>query len=90
MARIRLTRKDAAVEASRLAMEFVASLPEHSSARLVRVYPDGFVAKSPSSKHPLAWVAVFQPRHPPEEVVDGGELVVAVDLEGKTASVRTI
>jgi hypothetical protein len=27
-------------------------------------------------------------RHPPEVVMDGGELFVAVDLETKTASIR--
>jgi hypothetical protein len=88
MARIRFTRQQAHAEASRRAEQFVAGLSNCANLRLRGCIPDSRVPQSRSSKHPLAWVAVFAMGSIEDCVIDGGELFITVDLESSAVAVR--
>lgn len=88
MRRLRFTREEAEAEASRRAAEFVAQLPRCEFMRQQGVYPDTTVVRSHSSKHPVAWVVVFAYEPGEGAVMDGGELIVTVDLESGVVAVR--
>ena len=68
-----------------MALEFVHDLPERQAARFISVHADMHAPRSPCSKHPVKWRAMFV-FHPPEMVVDGGEMFLEIDIE--TQSVR--
>jgi hypothetical protein len=86
VARLRYSRAEA--EATRRAEAFVAGRPDRDQLRHRGTYPDSSAPPSRSSKHPVAWVAVFAPIPPDGGVIDGGELFVAVDLESGSVAVR--
>jgi hypothetical protein len=88
MSRLRFTREQAQAEASRRAAEFVSARFTYAGAQLRGTYPDTAVPRSRSSKHPVAWVAVFAFDPPGGAVMDGGELFVSVDLESGVVAVR--
>ncbi len=81
MARLRYSREEAQAEATRRAEAFVSGRPDRGKIRLRGTVPDLTKPPSHSSKHPVAWVAIFAPIPADGEVIDGGELEVAVDLE---------
>ena len=87
LSRLRLTREEMAAEATRLATAFVKTLPESQSARCIGAHPDTFAPKSSSSKFSVVWTVGFV-LHPPDVVVDGGELLVSVDIEKQSATIR--
>jgi hypothetical protein len=66
-----------------LATEFVAAMPGAESARCIGASAGLFTPRSASSKHPVVWSVGFV-FHPPDVVMDGGELFVSVNLETKT------
>ena len=80
MPRIRLTREEMRDEAIRLASEFVAQLPYAESARFKGAGPDTSSPTSDASKFPIVWNVAFV-FHPPDVVMDGGELFVTVNVE---------
>ena len=79
MPHLRFTREEAEAEATRQATELVAGLPGASSARCKGAVPNPSAPRSRSTKHPVAWLVAFV-FHPPEVIMDGGELWVAVNL----------
>lgn len=81
MAHLRLSRDQAKAEAARRAADFVTRLPNCGGARLRGIHPDTAVRQSRSSKQPVTWVAVFAFDPPGGAVMDGGELLVKVDLK---------
>lgn len=83
MARLRYSFSEAEAEATRLAKEFVSQNPEWNEAILLLVAPSNIEAKSSVSKFPISWTACFAFPHPPDVVVDGGELVIDVNIETK-------
>jgi hypothetical protein len=85
--RLRFTLKEAEAEATRLAAEFIAARPGYSSARCKGAVPDRCAPRSRSSKHPLTWLVCFV-FHPPEVIMDGGELFVAVNLETGVVTIK--
>jgi hypothetical protein len=76
LARLRLNREQAAAEAKRLALEYIATLPNAQSARCLCAVPDIFAPRSHASKFPVVWSVGFV-FHPPDVVMDGGELFVS-------------
>jgi hypothetical protein len=88
MARLQFTREQAKAEATQRAEHFVAGLANGSGARLADAFADTSVPGSRSSKHPVAWVIVFTFDPPDGAVMDGGELLVSVDLESGVIAVR--
>lgn len=89
MARLRYSRAEAEVEATRRAEAFVANRPDRDQWRYGVTYPDSLRPPSRSSEHPLAWVVVFTPIPPEGCIIDGGELFVGVDLESGSVAVRS-
>jgi len=85
---LRYSRAEAEAEATRRAEAFVAERSDRGEFRHRRTYPDPSVPPSGSSKHPVAWIAVYAPIPRDGEVIDGGELFVTVDLEAGTVAVR--
>ena len=88
MARLRYSWAEAQAEATRQAEAFVAGRLDPDHWRHRGTHPDALVSPSRSSKHPVAWVAVFAPVPPDGAAIDGGELFVAVDLESGSVAVR--
>jgi hypothetical protein len=84
---LRFTRRQAEAEAICLSTEFVSDLPDAASSRCIGAYADEMAPKSRSTKIPVVWVVGFV-FHPPEVVMDGGELFVTVDLETKVVAIR--
>jgi hypothetical protein len=60
-------------------------MPGTESARCIGAFADAFTQRSASSKHPVVWSVGFV-FHPPDVVMDGGELFVAVNLETRAAT----
>ncbi len=87
MPRLRFTREEAAAEATRRATEFVAGLPGGESGRCTGAFPDPFAIRSRNTKHPVSWVVRFV-FHPPEVIQDGGDLLIAVNLETGAATMH--
>jgi hypothetical protein len=87
LSRLRFTIAEAEREATRLATEFVAGLPDTEAARCIGTVPDPFAQKSARTKHPTVWIVTFV-FHTPDVVVDGGELSVTVDLETRAVEIR--
>lgn len=85
MGRIRLTRQQAQEEAARLAVEYVATLPQADTLRLRGGFPDTTEPQSKSSKHRLKWIVMFE-YIPPEGGAVDGEFMVSVDLESGIAA----
>lgn len=81
MARLRYSRAEAETEATRRAEAFVAARPDCERFRFRGTFPDTAVPPSRASKHPVVWVATFQLVPENGDVIDGGELLVSVDLE---------
>jgi hypothetical protein len=79
--RFRYTWADAEAEATRRAKDFVAARPDRGELGHRITYPDSLAPAGRRSKHPMVWVAVFTPVHEGGEVIDGGELLLVVDLE---------
>ena len=86
MTRLRYTRAEAETEAARLAMEFVQGLPDTEDAKLYRVSPVNSAPKSDASKFPVVWSAMFVFPSPAGSVIDGGELIVTVNIETKAVT----
>jgi hypothetical protein len=84
MPRLRFTREEAEAEATRLATEFVSGMAGAECARCLGAFPDRMMPKTSSSKHPVVWVVAFV-FHPPDVIVDGGEIFVTVNLQTKVA-----
>ncbi|VTU02344.1 unnamed protein product [Gemmataceae bacterium] len=81
MARLRYSRAEAEAEATRRAEAFVAVRPDRERFRFRGAFPDTAVSPRRASKHPVVWVAMFQLIPENGDVIDGGELLVSVDLE---------
>ncbi|MGL6094737.1 MAG: hypothetical protein ACRC7O_02900 [Fimbriiglobus sp.] len=79
---------EAAAEARKRAEAFVAARRWGDSYYHCVTRPDNPVASSDGSGHPLTWRVVFAPVPPPGGVIDGGELVVAVDLGSGAVAVH--
>jgi hypothetical protein len=88
VARLRYSRAEAQAEATRRAEAFVADRPDREQFWHRITYPDRLVPPSRASKHPVAWVAVFQWEPPDGSSIDGCELFVIVDLEAGTVGLR--
>ena len=88
MDRLRYSLAEAQAEATRRAEAFVADRPDRDEFRLRGAYADSLVPPSAASKHPVAWIVVFAPVPPEGGVIDGGELLVAVDLKHGTVGLR--
>jgi hypothetical protein len=86
MARLRYTRAEAEVEAARLATEYVQALPDVDGVRLHHVSPVNSAPKSNASKLPVVWSAMFVFPSPAGAVVDGGELIVTINIETKAVT----
>ena len=89
MARLRYSLAEAQAEATRRAEAFVAKRADRDQWRHRGTTPDSLVPPSHTSKHPVAWVAVFAPVLPRGGAIDGGELFVAVDLESGSVAARS-
>jgi hypothetical protein len=87
LARLRLTREQAAAEATRRATAFIATLPISLSARCIGARPDTLAPRSNASKFPVVWSVGFV-FHPPEVVMEGGELFVSVNLETESVGIE--
>lgn len=83
VARLRYSRAEAQAEATRRAEAFVAARPDRDQWRHRGTVPNTLVP-SRTSKHSVAWVAVFASQ---EGRVEGGELFVAVDLASGSVTV---
>ena len=81
MSRLRYSRAEAEAEAIRRAGALVAGRPDCDQWRLRGASPNPLVPPSQASKHPVGWLVLFAPVPPEGELIDGGELFVAVDLE---------
>jgi hypothetical protein len=89
LARLRFTRAEAKGEATRLATEFVQSQRNFPPHRWVSTSPSSKAsAGAGTSKHPVVWNVMFVPVMPAGTVMDGGELVVAVDLSTRLVAVE--
>ena len=82
MVRLRFTLAEAEEEATRLATEYVTRQPNTENARLHHVSPVKSAPKSAASKHPVVWCVSFV-FHPPDVIIDGGELMLDVNVETK-------
>lgn len=83
MARLRFTLEEARGEAERLAIEYVKKMPNTEKARMIHgAAPSLSEPKSSASKFPVIWSVAFV-FHPPDVVMDGGELIVRVNIETK-------
>lgn len=87
MPRIRFTLDESRAEATRLASEYVKTQKWFNQARFKGINPSLFAHKSPSSKFPVEWRAVYV-FHGPDEIVDGGELFLDVNIETKVVKAR--
>ena len=85
MARLRFTIKEAERESERLATDYLRLLPNTESARFNGALPDRTASKSSATKIPVVWVVSFV-FHPSEVVMDGGELILDVNIETKEVS----
>jgi hypothetical protein len=83
VSRLRYTPEQAEAEAKRLAESYVARLQNVDGYIFRRAIANGHVPKSPATKLPVVWHAVFTRDYPRGVVVDGGELVVVVNIETK-------
>jgi hypothetical protein len=86
--RLRYSLVEAQAEATRLAEALIADQPGRDQLRHQGTFPDTTVPLSRRSKHPVAWIAVFTPVLAGASTLDGGELLVAVDLERGLATIR--
>lgn len=89
MTRLRYSREQAEAEAISRAEAFLADRPDRDQWRLDGACPNTLVPRSQTSKHPAAWLVLFAPVPPGGGVIDGGELLVAVDLEADTIAIRS-
>jgi hypothetical protein len=85
---LRYSLAAAEAEATRLAEEFVARRSDSDKFRHCRTYADPLSPAKVGSKHATAWVAVFAPILQCDEVIDGGELLVAVDFARGTVMLQ--
>ena len=83
MPRLRYSLAEAAAEAKRLAMEYVEGTSQWPAAEFRRVAPSERFPKSPSSKHPVVWFAIFDLPGPDGGVVDGFDLILEINVETK-------
>lgn len=81
MARLRYSLAQAEAEATKRAKAFIAAHPDQVPLQHRWTVPSRKEQQSAASKHPVAWIAVFQIIPPDGVVVDGGEVFVAVNLE---------
>ncbi|WP_145098554.1 hypothetical protein [Anatilimnocola aggregata] len=81
MPRLRYSFPEAQAEAVRLATEYIRQQPKMEGARL-GAQPNKVAPKSATSKIPVMWVVVVV-FHPPDVVMDGGDLVLDVNIETK-------
>lgn len=79
---------EAAAEARRRAESFVTSRKWSDAYYHCGTHPDDPVASPDGSGHPPTWRVVFAPVPPPGSVIDGGELVVAVNLRTGAVTVH--
>jgi len=89
MSRVRYSRAEALKEATDRAAAFVARRADEWDwrYRYISTSPAHVEPPRRSSKHPVVWAVMFAPIPPPGSVIDGGELLVIVDLEQDTVSV---
>lgn len=85
MSRLRYTLRQAEAEAKRLAEAYVARLQNVDGYVFRRVIANDYAPKSPGTRLPVEWHAVFTRDYPEGVVVDGGELVVVVNIETQDA-----
>jgi hypothetical protein len=83
MARLRYSLTDSEKEAGRLATQHVQTMGVWPGATLSDVAPSHIAPKSPNSKHPVVWIAMFKMPCPDGVTVDGGELTFHVNAETK-------
>ena len=88
MGRIRYNLEQAQHKAVLRASEFVSGLPGYAGFQVRRTYPDTTVPRSRASKHPLAWIVVFAFDPLDGSSMDGGELIVAVNLDSGMIAIR--
>jgi hypothetical protein len=88
MGRIRYSNANAHLEATRRAAAFIADRADRDNWRYVSTSADRVGPSRRSSKHPVVWVTTYAPVPSNGEVIDGGELVVIVDLELDTVGLR--
>jgi len=81
MPRLRFTPEQAEAEAKRLAEAYVERSPNAKGYRFRRAGADQHAPKSESTKLPVIWHAMFARDYSEGVVVDGGELVVVVNIE---------
>jgi hypothetical protein len=85
MARPRYSLAEAEAEARTLASAYARTLSAADLARIVWAKPDPIA--SGKGRIPTVWVVRFV-FHPPGMVMDGGDLLVTVDLSERTARMR--
>ena len=85
MARVRLSEAEAQAEATRRAAAFIAGRDDRHNWRHVSTTPD--VARR-AGKVPVGWVAMYARIAPDGTVIDGGELLVIVDLASGSVGLR--
>ena len=88
MGRLRYSLTQAQAEATRRAEAFITDRPDRDQWRLRGASPNTLVPPSQASKHPVAWFVMYSPIPPDGGVIDGGELLVAVDLESGTVGLH--
>ncbi len=85
MPRLRYNLAEARDAAIRLAAAYVAKLPGANKIEFSDASASPMAPHSNSSKHPVIWSVCYRPiRSNPNVVVDGGELLLNVDIEAKT------
>jgi hypothetical protein len=84
MARIRYNVAEARQEAIRLAAAYVATLPGALGIELSDASSASTAPRSDASKHPVIWCVRYSPIRFADAVIDGGELLLDVNIETKT------
>lgn len=81
MARLKFSRPEAEAEATRLAQKIIAARSDCFTWRHLGTHPDTNALPSRGSKHPIHWIVTFAPIPRGGEIIDGGELIMTVNLE---------
>jgi hypothetical protein len=87
MSRLRYTLDEARAEAERLAKSYVTNLSGCETLELFGSNPLLSAPRSNASKHPVQWLVSFRDPPPPDAVVDGGELILDVNVESKSVAI---
>jgi hypothetical protein len=82
MAHLRCTLDEAKAEAIRLATQLKQTVPKSEEHGFSHAIPDSSAAKS--GKIPTVWLVVFT-WQPPDAAVDGGELIIRVNVQNQSA-----